>query len=89
MSESALVVVVGGLLAAVGLGYYLGKQAPVPPLSKSTVSYRRRGGVRAPEAPELMTPPLPTPEQRTRAPRAPSEAEMIYREMEKPPKEYW
>lgn len=94
MSETGLVVIVGGILAAVGMGYYMGRKGqPMPPPSVKGVSYNplpltsfaiHKG------APSVVdTPPPPDAPPKPRGPRAPSDTEMYYREVEGPPKEHW
>jgi len=90
MSETGLVIVVGGVLAAVGMGYYLGrKSAPTPKVPSTGVSYTKLQPQRFVPLPD--PPPLPVKDvkKEARRPHAPSDAEMYYREVEGPPKEHW
>lgn len=93
MSETGLAVVAGSLLAAVGLGYWLGRSSTVPlPHRRTEIAYpplpvKLVSVPGQPVADEVQQPGPPP--IKPRAPHAPSETEMYYREVEREPREYW
>ena len=91
MSETGLLLVAGGMLAAVGMGYYLGRKGAVvvnTPTSHG-VSYQRHRPDKTPDVAVPVPPVLPITSAKQRAPHAPTDTEIYYKEVEGPPKEYW